>query len=79
MYECRNESPEPVNSPGLELLEGRALMSLNPSGVISSTPAGANYAYTITLTNQPSSTEGLGSSGTHGFPARTFSPPSRFP
>ena len=46
---------------GLEYLEGRALMAtINASGVISSTAAGANFNNTITLTNASSSNAGIG-------------------
>jgi hypothetical protein len=45
----------------LEDLESRALMAtINASGVISATAAGANFDYTITLTNASSSTAGIG-------------------
>ena len=46
---------------GLEYLEGRALMAtINASGVISSTAAGAGFNYTINLTNASSSNSGIG-------------------
>ena len=46
---------------GLEYLEGRALMAtINASGVISSTAAGADFNYTIALTNASSSNSGIG-------------------
>src|SRR4051794_8641399 len=46
---------------GLESLEGRALMAtINASGVISSTAAGAGFNYTITLANDRSSNAGIG-------------------
>ena len=46
---------------GLEYLEGRAfLATINASGVISSTAAGSNVNYTITLTNASSSNSGIG-------------------
>ena len=46
---------------GLEYLEGRALMAtINASGVISSTAAGADFNYTIILTNASSSNSGIG-------------------
>jgi hypothetical protein len=46
---------------GLEYLEGRALMAtINASGVISSTAAGPNFNYTITLANASSSNAGIG-------------------
>ncbi len=45
----------------LEVMEGRALMSgITASGVISSTPAGSNFDYTIDLTNSSSSTASIG-------------------
>jgi outer membrane biosynthesis protein TonB len=45
----------------LEYLEGRALMAtINASGVISSTAAGADFNYTIKLTNASSSNAGIG-------------------
>jgi hypothetical protein len=46
---------------GLEYLEGRALMAtINASGVISSTAAGPNFTYAITLANASSSNAGIG-------------------
>src|SRR3954469_7823074 len=46
---------------GLESLEGRALMAtINASAVISSTPAGAGFNHSITLTNDSSSNSGIG-------------------
>ena len=46
---------------GLECLEGRALMAtINASGVISSTAAGADFNDTITLSNASSSDSGIG-------------------
>jgi hypothetical protein len=46
---------------GLEPLEGRALMAtISASAVISSTPAGADFNYTIDLTNASSSNSGIG-------------------
>src|SRR4051794_10777248 len=46
---------------GLEYLEGRALMAtINASAVISSTPAGAGFNYSMTLTNASSSNAGIG-------------------
>jgi hypothetical protein len=46
---------------GLEPLEGRALMAtINASAVISSAPAGADFNYTIDLTNSSSSDSGIG-------------------
>ncbi len=46
---------------GLESLEGRALMAtINASGVISSTPVGADFNDTITLSNASSSNSGIG-------------------
>ena len=48
-------------SPQLEFLEGRALMAgITASAVISSTPAGSNFDYTIDLTNSSSSTASIG-------------------
>jgi hypothetical protein len=45
----------------LEHLEGRALLAtINPGAVISSTPVGADFNYTITLTNASSSGSGIG-------------------
>jgi len=47
--------------PQLESLEGRALMaSITASGLISSTPAGSNFNYTIALSNSSSSTASIG-------------------
>ena len=46
--------------PVAESLECRGLMSITASGVISSTPDGSNYSYTIQLTNSSTSTEGIG-------------------
>ena len=46
--------------PVAESLECRGLMSITASGVISSTPDGSNYNYTIQLTNSSTSTEGIG-------------------
>src|SRR6516164_2379449 len=46
--------------PVAESLECRGLMSITASGVISSTPVGSNYKYTIQLTNSRTSTEGIG-------------------
>ena len=47
--------------PQLESLEGRELLAaLAASAVISSTPAGSNFAYTINLTNSNSSTDNIG-------------------
>ncbi len=47
--------------PGVEFLESRALLaSLIPSGVISSAPDGANYEYTIALTNSSQGGTGIG-------------------
>ena len=47
--------------PGVEPLEGRALMAnITPSGVISSTAAGADFNYTINLANSSSSNSGIG-------------------
>ena len=46
--------------PVAESLECRGLMSITASGVISSTPDGSNYNYTIQLTNSSSSTSGIG-------------------
>src|SRR5438477_9278479 len=46
---------------GLEYLEGRALMAtIDASGVISSTAAGPNTNFTITLANASSSDAGIG-------------------
>ncbi len=46
---------------GLEYLEGRALLAtINASGVISSTAAGAGFNYTINLANSSSSNAGIG-------------------
>jgi hypothetical protein len=46
---------------GLDALEGRALMAtINASGVITSTAVGADFKYTITLTNASSSNSGIG-------------------
>jgi hypothetical protein len=47
--------------PGVESLERRALLAnLTASGVISSTPDGANYDYSITLSNSGSSSAAVG-------------------
>jgi len=47
--------------PQLEPLEGRALMaSLAASAVISSTPAGSNFNYTIDLSNSSQSADSIG-------------------
>jgi hypothetical protein len=47
--------------PGFERLEGRALMAtINVSAVINSVSAGSNFNYTITLTNEASSTSPVG-------------------
>src|SRR6516165_1421962 len=46
--------------PVAEALEVRGLMSITATGVISSTPDGSNYTYTIQLTNTSASTEGIG-------------------
>ncbi len=47
--------------PGVESLEGRALLAnITASAVISSAPDGADFDYTITLTNSTSSTSGVG-------------------
>src|SRR5689334_20687895 len=46
---------------GIELLECRRLLaSITPSGVFTSTPNGANFDYTITVTNSSSSTSPIG-------------------
>jgi hypothetical protein len=48
--------------PRAEMLEGRALMAnIIASGVISSTASGANFNYTIQLSNSSSSYSGIGS------------------
>jgi hypothetical protein len=53
--------PGQRRTPWVEPLEGRALMAnITASAVISSTAAGANSSYTITLTNSSSSTSGIG-------------------
>jgi hypothetical protein len=47
--------------PGVESLERRALLAnITASGVIGSTPDGANYDYSITLSNSPSSSAAVG-------------------
>ncbi len=47
--------------PELEALEDRRLLAnITPSGIISSTPDGANFDYTIKLTNASSSSSGIG-------------------
>jgi hypothetical protein len=47
--------------PGVESLERRALLAnLTASGVISSTPDGANYDYSITVSNSGSSSAAVG-------------------
>ncbi len=59
----RRKKPRSTIRPSLqlELLEGRALMSgIAASGVISSTPAGSNFDYTIDLSNSSSSTASIG-------------------
>jgi hypothetical protein len=53
--------PRPRRIPGVESLEGRALLaSITPSAVISSTPDGPNFDYSITLTNSSTSTSAIG-------------------
>jgi hypothetical protein len=53
--------PRPRRVPGVEPLEGRALLAnITASAVISSAPDGANFDYTITLTNSSSSTSPVG-------------------
>jgi hypothetical protein len=47
--------------PAVESLEQRALLSnITASGVLSSTPVGSSFSYTITLTNSSSSDSGIG-------------------
>jgi hypothetical protein len=58
---------------GLECLEGRALLAtINASGVISSTPAGAGTNYSITLTNASSSNAGIGTFWYSWVPGQDF-------
>lgn len=59
--------------PGLEHLEGRALMAtINASGVISSAAAGSNFNYTIKLTNEASSGAGIGTFWYAWIPGRDY-------
>ena len=60
--------------PVAESLECRGLMSITASGVISSTPDGSNYSYTIQLTNSSTSTEGIGVFLYASFANADFSP-----
>jgi hypothetical protein len=58
---------------GLEPLEGRALMStINASGVISSTPVGADTNFTIDLTNASTSNSGIGTFWYAWVPGKDF-------
>src|SRR6516164_10098011 len=56
----KDRRPHVRRIPVAESLECRGLMSITASGVISSTPDGSNYSYTIQLTNSSTSTEGIG-------------------
>ncbi len=58
---CKERRPRTRRFPALEHLEGRALLaSITASAVISSTPAGPNFDYTIDLSNSSSSTTSIG-------------------
>jgi hypothetical protein len=53
--------PGPRRIPGIEPLEGRALLAnITASAVITEAPSGADFNYTITLTNSGSSTSPIG-------------------
>ena len=57
----KERRPKLRRSPQLESLEGRALLAgITASGVISSTPDGSNFDYTIDLSNSSSSTASIG-------------------
>ena len=58
----RGGRPLGVHSlPRVEFLEDRTLLAnITPSGLISSTPDGSNFAYTIALSNSNTSTSGIG-------------------
>ena len=57
----RQPRPGTRRSPSVESLEGRALMAtITASGALSSVADGANFDYTIKLTNSASSTSGIG-------------------
>ena len=56
----KDRRPHVRRIPVAESLECRGLMSITASGVISSTPDGSNFSYTIRLTNSNASTEGIG-------------------
>ena len=56
----KDRRPHVRRIPVAESLECRGLLSITASGVISSTPDGSNFSYTIRLTNSSTSTEGIG-------------------
>jgi hypothetical protein len=58
---ARQRRSEARRIPGVEFLERRALLAnITASGVISSTPDGANYDYSIALSNSGSSSAAVG-------------------
>jgi hypothetical protein len=56
----RKSRPEVLRSLKLETLEDRALLSISATGLISWAAAGANFNYTIALSNSSSSTSSIG-------------------